>query len=81
MRLLPVSLLFTLSSLVVADSAKQKLEVPEVPGELASSTESSGDKVDPTIFNGVQVPPLLELPGETFNDTIKEGWWIVKHHS
>jgi protein disulfide-isomerase len=81
MRLLPVSLLLTLFSSVVADSAKQELNVPDVPGELSSSTESSGDNVKSTIFNGVKVPPLLEISGETFNDTVKDGWWIVKHHS
>ena len=68
MRFLPVSLLCALltSSVIAA---------PE------ENSEDPSDEVKPTIFNGVEVPPLLDIDGEKFNATIKEGYWFVKHHS
>ncbi|OAX81584.1 hypothetical protein ACJ72_04075 [Emergomyces africanus] len=35
----------------------------------------------PTIFNGVEVPPMKQLDASNFDETIKEGYWFVKHYS
>ncbi|KAI1919906.1 hypothetical protein LOZ65_004299 [Ophidiomyces ophidiicola] len=35
----------------------------------------------PTIFNGVTVPPMKELPAQGFEDNIKDGYWFIKYHS
>lgn len=70
MRLLPVSLLFTLLTSAIADSRDDKVE-----------GDDSTDVVQPSVFNGAEVPPLQEVSGENFNATVKDGWWIVKYHS
>ncbi|KAA8573305.1 hypothetical protein MFRU_053g00450 [Monilinia fructicola] len=68
MRLLPISLLSTLfASVVLAQSGDGSDEASDVP--------------KPTIFNGVEVPPLPEIDGESFNKTVADGYWFVKHHS
>ncbi len=77
MRLLPI--FYTLfASAVIAQSSQSKLEKNEVAGDNAEDAEQV---LNPTIFNGVEVPPLLEIDGEKFNATVEEGWWFVKHHS
>ncbi len=70
MRLLPISLLCALfASAAIAST-------PEVPGDI-----SEEEATQPTVFNGVEVPPLPDIEGEKFNATVKEGYWFVKHHS
>jgi protein disulfide-isomerase len=79
MRLLPISLLCALfASVTTAESSEHRLGSPQAPGELV---EEEADIPDPTIFNGVQVPPLPDIDGEKFNATIDDGYWFVKHHS
>ncbi|KAJ5232918.1 hypothetical protein N7468_005874 [Penicillium chermesinum] len=39
------------------------------------------DPEDPTVFNGLDVPPLFQLTAENFDETIKDGTWFVKHYS
>ncbi|KAH6673784.1 hypothetical protein B0J14DRAFT_512544 [Halenospora varia] len=74
MRFLSIPLLCALfASVVTADSS----ESPEVPGEISEDN----DGPEPTVFNGVQVPGLPIIDGETFNETVKDGYWFVKHHS
>ncbi|OJJ32108.1 hypothetical protein ASPWEDRAFT_139612 [Aspergillus wentii DTO 134E9] len=45
----------------------------------------SSEKVDPSTlpstFNGIEVPPLKELTPENFEETVKDGYWFVKHYS
>ncbi|ESZ91797.1 hypothetical protein SBOR_7813 [Sclerotinia borealis F-4128] len=82
MRLLPISLLSTVfASVILAQSGEQTLEKssPELPGEV--STDEASDVPESTIFNGVEVPPLPDINGESFNKTIADGYWFVKHHS
>ena len=83
MRLLPVSLFCTLfASAVIAEAPEQRLGTVDIPGELAPAAEESADDApQPTIFNGVQVPPMPDIEGEKFNATVKDGYWFVKHHS
>ncbi|CCU75971.1 disulfide isomerase/thioredoxin [Blumeria hordei DH14] len=44
-------------------------------------SEDSGDGAASTTFNGVEVPPLPELNGMNFTESIKDGYWFVKHYS
>lgn len=83
MRLLPISLLSTVfASVVLAQSGEQKLEntSPELPGD-GDAADEAVDVPKPTVFNGVEVPPLPEIDGELFNKTVADGYWFVKHHS
>lgn len=41
--------------------------------EIAVTDDDSGPKS--TIHNGVEVPPMPILQGETFNDDVKSGYW------
>lgn len=70
MRFLPVSLLFALCTSAIAGSKENK-----------AGEDDSTDVVLPSVFNGLDVPPMLEIEGEKFDATVKDGWWIVKHHS
>ncbi|CZR62293.1 related to thioredoxin domain containing protein 5 precursor [Phialocephala subalpina] len=80
MRLLPISLLCTLfASVAIAESSEERLGTTEIPGEI--SEENAAEGPDPTYFNGVEVPPLIDIDGENFNTTVKDGYWFVKHHS
>ena len=84
MRVLSVSLLFTLfASAVIAEAPEQQLGAADIPGEITSpaSEESVEEGPKPTIFNGLEVPPIPEIEGEKFSTTVKDGYWFVKHHS
>lgn len=83
MRLLPVSLLFTLlASAVIAEAPEQPLGAANLPGVITPASEESVDEgPQSTVFNGVEVPPLPEIDGEKFDTTVKDGYWFVKHHS
>lgn len=71
MRLLPITLLYALYATgIVSAGAK-----------TSNTDEVASDELKPTVFNGVEVPPLPDLDGETFNETVKDGYWFVKHHS
>ncbi|KAI3100973.1 hypothetical protein CBS147333_8278 [Penicillium roqueforti] len=39
------------------------------------------DTDKPTIFNGIEVPPLTELTPENFEEVTKDGYWMIKHYS
>ena len=50
--------------------------VPVAPVVAAEEpTPEEEEEVQPTIFNGVSVPPLTELTGDGFGDAIDEGFW------
>jgi hypothetical protein len=34
-----------------------------------------GEAVDYTVFDGIQVPPMKEIEGDKFAQTIKSGYW------
>jgi protein disulfide-isomerase len=79
MRLLPVSLLAFFASAVIAQAPEQPLGAVNTQGEI--SEENADEAPKPTIFNGVEVPPIPDIDGEKYNATIKDGYWFVKHHS
>ncbi|KAJ5907542.1 hypothetical protein N7495_000224 [Penicillium taxi] len=62
------------------------LSVLAVPTLAAASAklEKRGRGVDPeipSVFNGLDVPPLLQLTSDNFDELTKEGTWMVKHYS
>lgn len=82
MRLLPISILYTLfASVVIAESSEPTLRTSEVSGESSVEGLEEADVAEPTVFNGIQVPALPVINGEKFNATVKDGYWFIKHHS
>jgi hypothetical protein len=45
--------------------------------ESVSSEASSEPKA--TVFNGQEVPPLMQMSGEKLNDEIAKGYWYVNY--
>ena len=41
------------------------------------TTAENGEAVDYTIFNGLKVPPMTEIEGDKFAETVKDGYWYV----
>lgn len=61
---------------VAAPPGAQKAGV--VLSDDAISGESptdGGEGSDYTVFNGVKVPPMKEIEGDKFTETIKDGYW------
>jgi protein disulfide-isomerase len=82
MRFLSLSVLSALfASAVLAQTGEQSLNAgsPDLPEEV--STEEASDEPVSTVFNGLEVPPLLEINGTQFDATVAEGYWFVKHYS
>ncbi|TVY22536.1 Uncharacterized protein LHYA1_G008741 [Lachnellula hyalina] len=80
MRLLPITLLYSIFATgIIAESSEK--ELGSTDATLESTDEASTDVPEPSVFNGVQVPPLLDMDGEKFNETTADGYWFVKHHS
>ncbi|GAM37004.1 hypothetical protein TCE0_022r06548 [Talaromyces pinophilus] len=44
-------------------------------------TDEVEDGPTATIFNGIEVPPEMELNPDNFKTTIADGYWFVKHFS
>ena len=55
---------------VLSDDAVQG----ETPAE-------GGEGADFTIFDDIKVPPMKEIQGDEFAETIKDGSWWIKHYS
>ncbi|EZF42962.1 protein disulfide-isomerase domain-containing protein, variant 1 [Trichophyton rubrum CBS 100081] len=56
-----------------------------LPSEQTARSRDEAEKPlgpDPksTVFNGVTVPPMKELRGPDFEESIKEDYWFVKHY-
>ena len=91
MRLsLPTSLL-SLLLLTPVFALPQDDQTPAQPDAVSIQTapptpkgptfEDDEEPPGPTIFNGIEVPPLKELSGEEFDTEIKDGYWFLKHYS
>lgn len=50
-------------------------------GAKAGATNSEAVSGTPTKFNGIEVPPMKELTGESFDKETTNGYWFVKHYS
>lgn len=36
-----------------------------------------GEAIDYTVFNGIKVPPMAEIEGGKFEETVKDGYWYA----
>ncbi|KAB8068627.1 thioredoxin-like protein, partial [Aspergillus leporis] len=81
--LLAYSLLSLLSIPTFALPSDEALEPRN--GRLMKRADDPVDKVDSatlsTTFNGIEVPPMKELTPENFEETVKDGYWFIKHFS
>lgn len=59
------------------------LTVPTVAASAKLEKRGSRgvDSDQPTVFNGLDVPPLTHLTPENFDELVKDGYWLVKHYS
>lgn len=63
---------------------RQRREAPAAGGALDGhdgKTKTDGGAGEGTVFNGMKVPPSLEIPGTELQDTIKSGYWLVEFFS
>ncbi len=63
-------LLSAASTHVAAQDAKDAT-VPDVSKEAGADDDSP----KPTTFNGMEVPPMRDLAGDTLNEEISKGYW------
>lgn len=43
--------------------------------DSAAAAAGEDEGVPFTIFNDIKVPPMKDIEGEKFNETIKDGYW------
>jgi hypothetical protein len=68
-----------IASTTLALSPKDELPAKRAAGPSdPASTESPEPKG--TVFNGLDVPPMIELSGEKLSETIAKGNWYVHHN-
>ncbi|KAL2872457.1 putative disulfide isomerase [Aspergillus lucknowensis] len=48
---------------------------------LVKRADSDGSSSAPTVFNGVEVPPIKELTPDNFEEVVKDGYWFIKQYS
>jgi len=76
----PALLAWALSALTLVSARSKEFEPAKaellaeeaVQGETPANTKEA---VEYTVFNGIKVPPMKEIKGEEFADTIKDGYW------
>ena len=64
-----------------AKPVESDLKAPIEDGPKAGATNSEAVSTTSTKFNGIEVPPMKELTGESFDAETKHGYWFVKHYS
>jgi len=47
----------------------------EKNGEKSEGSPSSSEADGYTVFNDIKVPPMIEIEGNRFEETIKSGYW------
>lgn len=78
----PAWLAWLLAGLTLAsarDADPMLLAEEAVTGETPADTKDA--QAGYTTFNGMKVPPMTDIKGPDFADTIKDGYWWVKHYS
>jgi len=56
------------------DGSTAVLAEEAVTGERPAG---DGEAVDYTVFNGLKVPPMIDIEGDKFAETVKEGYWYA----
>lgn len=54
---------------------KKQTPVPVGADAAGGATNSEDVSQKPSVFNGISVPPMKELRGETFEKDVKDGYW------
>ncbi|EER40031.1 thioredoxin [Histoplasma capsulatum H143] len=78
--LLTWSLFSLLLKPVISTSAGKSGPIPE-SRVLPRAEKPIALDESPTVFNGIEVPPMKQLTESNFDETVKEGYWFVKHFS
>jgi protein disulfide-isomerase len=73
--LLAWALAAVFSTSIAAPPGKEKGTVLSNDAVSGETGAEGGEAVDYTVFNGIKVPPMLELEGSKFAETIKDGYW------
>jgi hypothetical protein len=47
----------------------------DTTAELVSAAADGDEGVEYTVFNDIKVPPMKDIEGEQFNETIRDGYW------
>lgn len=55
--------------------------VPSEESVVGETLANDGEAVDYTIFNGLKVPPMVEIEGDKFAETVKDGYWYADKFS
>ena len=68
--------LFTLPAFAAPSSTEKKASTVLPAAAVKGETKvGDGEAVKFTTFNGVKVPPMIEIEGDKFEETIKSGYW------
>ena len=63
-----------------APPGKGKSDTTLSQDAVQGETPAGGDEaVKYTTFNGIKVPPMKEIEGDKFAETIKDGYWYDFH--
>ena len=54
------------------EPAKAELLAEEA---VKGDTPANKEAVEYTVFNGVEVPPMKDIKGDEFAETVKDGYW------
>ncbi len=74
----PALLAWALAGLVLVGAKEREPARAEVLADEAvegSTPAGTNEAVEYTTFNGIQVPPMRDIKGEEFGETIKDGYW------
>jgi hypothetical protein len=64
---------------IFAASPTQERESAVLSEEAVAGEASAkdGEAEDYTIFNGLKVPPMVDIEGDKFAETVKDGYWYA----
>lgn len=62
----------TTTSFAVPAGKDNVLAKGAVEGETPAE---GGEAIEYTVFNGIKVPPMIEIEGDKFKETIADGYW------
>lgn len=74
----PILLAWALSALTLVSARDYDAAKPEVLDDEAVNGETPADTkeaIEYTVFNDIKVPPMKDIKGDEFGETIKSGYW------
>ena len=74
-RLLAFCAIPTFAAPSTQDGSTAVLAEEAVTGE---GPAENGETVDYTVFNGLKVPPMIDIEGDKFAETVEEGYWYCR---